>query len=147
MPPERTHPLQVLLVEDDDIDAMAIERAFRKASLDVDVLRTTSAEGALEALLDGKPRPVATPFVILLDLNMPGMGGHEFLDRVRSDERLSSSVIFVLTTSSAETDIQRAYRRQVAGYFVKDTHSGKDHKVVEALRAYITASWLPGDTA
>ena len=145
MPLERQRPPQVLLVEDDDIDAMAVERAFRRAELEVDLVRARSGEEALDVLRGEGPVRVAAPYVVLLDLNMPGIGGRGFLDAVRADERLSSSVVFVLTTSSAHTDIARAYERQVAGYFVKEVDSGSNRSVIEALRAYLAASWLPGD--
>jgi len=142
---ERTGKLQVLLVEDDDIDATAFERALQRAQFDVDLVWCSSAEQALR-VLTGKEEPtLAKPFLVLLDLNMPGMGGHGFLEALRAEEELRSTVVFVLSTSSAERDIEAAYRYQVAGYFVKDIDSGRNRQVVEALRAYSEACWLPGD--
>ncbi len=61
------------------------------------------------------------PYIILLDINMPRMDGHEFLERLRNDEILHRSLVFVLTTSNAQDDIVRAYDQNVAGYVVKES--------------------------
>ena len=57
--------------------------------------------------------------LILLDLNMPRMGGIEFLEELRLDPELSRALVFVMTTSEAEEDRMRAYDRNVAGYILK----------------------------
>ncbi len=60
-----------------------------------------------------------SPCLVLLDLNMPRMGGIEFLDELRRDPLLRRTLVFVMTTSSAEEDRVRAYDRNVAGYIMK----------------------------
>lgn len=142
---ENRHPPSVLLVEDDDIDAMAIQRALKRAELELGLVRATSAEEALRVLRGEAPKKLLDPFVVLLDLNMPGMGGHEFLAELRSDERLAKCVVFVLTTSGSQADIERAYSMQVAGYFVKEIDSGRNEQVTDLLRAYFAACRLPGE--
>jgi CheY-like chemotaxis protein len=62
---------------------------------------------------------VPSPYLVLLDLNMPRMGGIEFLEELRSDPELSHALVFVMTTSEAEEDRMRAYDRNVAGYILK----------------------------
>ena len=62
---------------------------------------------------------VEKPYIILLDLNMPKMNGIEFLDEIRKDPVLGTSVVFVMTTSSHDQDRVSAYERHVAGYVVK----------------------------
>jgi DNA-binding NarL/FixJ family response regulator len=57
--------------------------------------------------------------LVFLDLNMPGMNGHEFLAELRADAELQRTIVFVLTTSDHDRDIQRAYEQNVAGYFLK----------------------------
>ncbi|WDE07561.1 response regulator [Thalassomonas viridans] len=107
----------LFLVEDDDIDAMAIERSLRKQKIANPLLRAYDGAQALEMLRDGT---VAKPYTILLDIQMPRMNGLEFLTELRKDEALADSVVFILTTSEAEQDIVQSYYHHVAGYFVKN---------------------------
>ena len=110
----------ILLVEDDDIDTEAVERAFRKARIANPIMRAKDGIEAL-AMLRGEQgrKPLLHPYLILLDLKMPGMGGLKFLDELRRDPDLSNAVVFVLTTSSDEQDMAKAYEKYVAGYIVK----------------------------
>lgn len=114
--------ITVLLVEDDDIDIMAIKRAFDKAKIANPIVVANDGMDALDKL---KNDGIEKPFLILLDLNMPRMNGLEFLDTIREDEELKDSIVFVLTTSRAEKDKWEAYQRNIAGYIVKD-NVGKD---------------------
>ena len=57
--------------------------------------------------------------MVLLDLNMPRMNGLEFLEELRSDSLISTTPVFVLTTSGRQKDIVAAHRHHVAGYLVK----------------------------
>ena len=106
----------LLMVEDDDIDATAIERALRKLRLLNPVRRARDGQEALDMLRAGTIPP---PFMILLDLNMPRMGGLEFLQTLRGDTALMDAVVFVLTTSKSDEDVMAAYRKHVAGYLLK----------------------------
>ena len=130
-----------LIVDDDIVSIMAIERTIRKLKLENPI--ETARDGA-EALarLRSEPREMA-PYIIVLDLNMPRMGGLEFLSRVRADVELRNSVIFVLTTSDAPDDIARAYDRMVAGYIVKEDTLGSMRKAIEMLDAYVKIVRLP----
>lgn len=119
--------INVLLVEDDDIDAEAVERAFAEHCIENPIYR---AKDGLEALrmLRGENDYVRVPrpFIVLLDMNMPRMNGIEFLDELRLDEMHYDSVVFVLTTSDDERDKIAAYRQHVAAYFVK-SNVGDDY--------------------
>jgi CheY-like chemotaxis protein len=136
--------LQILLVEDDEVAVMAVERALRQHDLDhrlrvardgiegLEVLRGTGGHDRLER-----------PYVILLDLNMPRMSGHEFLEELRSDPELRSSVVFVLTTSDEPEDKMGAYDKFVAGYILK-SKSGRDYNaLIDMLEPYWDIVELP----
>lgn len=110
--------LKVLLVDDDEVDYMNVKRAFKKNKLEH--ILDYQANG-LDAIthLKSVDKTSELPQVILLDINMPKMNGHEFLAELRADERLKHIVVYVLTTSSQNSDIDKAYRKQVSGYLVK----------------------------
>lgn len=105
----------ILLVEDDDIDAKGVERAFKRLKILNSVVRAKDGIEALEFL---ETEAVNRPYIILLDLNMPRMGGLEMLDALRKS-RWKDSVVFVLTTSKADEDKFAAYDQHIAGYIVK----------------------------
>lgn len=139
--------LQVLLVEDDEIDRIAVRRAFRELGLELEIIEADDGAEAL-AIIEGrtdKPTP-RSPFVILLDINMPRMSGHEFLSAIRSGDygpQIRDAVVFVLSTSSAESDIKQAYARHVAGYLVKEDFDRGLLPVVEMIKSYSNVVELP----
>lgn len=117
--------LNILLIEDDDGDAMAVGRAFRKARVANPIVRAIDGRDALELLRSDDRRGLQSPFVVFLDVNMPRMNGHEFLAEIRKDPALRKLIIFMLSTSRDKRDIDAAYDRNVAGYIVKGT-AGED---------------------
>lgn len=123
----------VLLVEDNDIDYEAIERAFARHRIANPVIRAVDGVEALEFLRDGK---VARPYLILLDLNLPRMGGLEFLKTLRQSPDLHDAVVFVLTTSRADEDRANSYAQHIAGYIVKSEVGSGFLRLVELLGAY-----------
>lgn len=119
-------PVHLLLVEDDEIDAMAVKRALREYRVANPMTLARDGLEALEYLRgNGKRKPIPRPNLVLLDINMPRMNGLEFLEALRGDPDLSDTVVFVLTTSSREEDITAAYRKNIAGYMTKQ-NAGKD---------------------
>jgi len=136
--------IRVLLIEDDDVDAMAVKRGFRQAKIANEIIRAKDGVEALE-ILRGKSEISldAKPYVILLDLNMPRMNGFEFLDELRNDPQLAMSVVFILTTSKADEDRMKAYDQKVAGYIVKDEAGKGFLKLIEMLQYYWRIVELP----
>lgn len=130
----------LLVVDDDDIDAIALERALRKLRLLNTLLRARDGREALDMLRSGA---VPAPYIILLDLNMPRMGGLEFLQVLRTDPLLTHAVIFVLTTSKSDEDLVAAYREHVAGYVLKQ-HMDRDFlEVIGLIEHYWRLVELP----
>lgn len=135
--------VSILLVEDDDIDAMGVQRALKQKKILNPVVRARNGKEGLELLqTDGVVR---RPFVILLDLNMPIMNGLEMLAEIRKDPALSRSVIFVMTTSSADEDKMAAYSKHVAGYIVKSNVGEGFLNLIEMLNMYWRVVELPVD--
>lgn len=123
----------IFLVEDDDVDAESIQRAFKKLRIANPVYR---AKDGLEAINKLKNNEVPEPRIILLDLNLPKKTGLEVLEVLRNDERLRSNIVFVLTTSKSDEDICAAYEKNVAGYIVKDEMADSFEQVLKMLSTY-----------
>lgn len=133
--------IRVLLVEDDEIDVMGVKRAFDRSHFKSDIIVAADGMKALEILRDGNS--IMRPYLVLLDLNMPRMGGIEFLDEIRKDDTLKDSVVFVLTTSKASEDMAKAYSRNIAGYIVKSRREGGFIDVAALLDQYSRICELP----
>ena len=110
-------PLNILLVEDDQVDVMNVQRAFKKSRITNPLWTAENGIEALEKLRGGKI-PLHR-LLVLLDLNMPRMNGIEFLKEIRADGDLRHLPVVVLTTSDDERDRIEAYNLNVAGYIVK----------------------------
>jgi len=132
--------VSMLLVEDDEVDAMGIRRAFKQRRISNPLIRAHDGMEALEIL---RSKRVVMPFLILLDLNMPRMGGIEFLQHLRQDKQLKKSVVFVLTTSKSDEDMMAAYVLNVAGYIVKGELTGSFDELVDMLNGYWQIVELP----
>jgi CheY-like chemotaxis protein len=138
-------PLQILLVEDNEIDAMAFERGMKKQGLSNKVVVVGNGVEALKILLGTHPeKMIERPYLIFLDLNMPLMGGLELLEQIRNDENIDISTVFVLTTSEYRSDVLAAYKHQVAGYIVKKSLADSSAKVHDLIQRYEELVLLPG---
>lgn len=113
----------ILVVEDSDDDFHATARAFKKAGLANPVRRCTNGDQALDYLFRrgdyADPEQSPPPGIILLDLNLPGTDGREVLQTIKLDAQLHRIPVIVLTTSSAEQDIQRCYDYGANSYMQK----------------------------
>jgi CheY-like chemotaxis protein len=140
-PPRAIH---FLLVEDDDVEVMAVERAFRTRGFCQSLTVVRDGRAALAALRgEGGQRPLPRPYIILLDLNLPAMSGLEFLRELRRDTAHRSAVVFVLSTSNAEPDRRGAYDQNVAGYVPKSEVGHDFAAMADLLQCYCSLVRLP----
>jgi len=133
--------LNILLVEDDQVDVMNVQRALRKNHILNPLFLAQDGVDALQKLRDGEV-PLSR-LVVLLDLNMPRMGGMEFLREVRGDADLRRLAVVVLTTSDDERDRIEAYDLNVAGYIVKPVTFVGFAEAMNTLNMYWTLVELP----
>jgi CheY-like chemotaxis protein len=135
--PSLGKPIHILLVEDDEVDAEAIVRAFRKQKIANPVTIVSDGIEALEVLRGtGENERLPRPYLILLDINMPRMNGIEFLQVLRQDQELERSIVFMLTTSNRDEDKLAAYDEQIAGYLVKARAGEEFADVINMLNSY-----------
>jgi DNA-binding NarL/FixJ family response regulator len=129
--------VQLLLVEDDDLCITGLERAFKKAKITNPISFAHDGFEALEVLrgTNGRRR-LPRPYLILLDLSMPRVGGIEFLKELRKDEDLKRSVVFVMTTSGAEEEKVEVYNLGVAGYILRSNPADAFQEATSLLEIY-----------
>lgn len=125
----------VLLIEDNPLDYEIVERAFHKARLANPIYHCSNGEEALDFLYRRgpyrDPAQAPRPSLILLDLNLPGMGGHEVLRESKENPDLCVIPVIVLTTSKDTCEVDGAYRAGANSYIVKPV--GFDN-FIEAVR-------------
>lgn len=134
----------ILLVEDDEVDIMNVERALIKNRITNPLFVARNGVEALEMLRrTGPDRLNPFPKLILMDINMPRMNGIELLQRLREDQALSPLTVIVLTTSNEERDKVAAYKLNVAGYILKPVVLEDFIRTVGTLDMYWSLSELP----
>lgn len=131
-------PLTILLVEDDRADQKLIQRSLEDQKIANDLEIVNSGEEGLEFLNECRPcsNGKSLPDLILLDLNMPGMGGKEFLRHVKNDEHFKLIPVVILTTSDSDKDILDTYRLQASGYVKKPVTIEEFKLVMKGIEEY-----------
>lgn len=136
----RNHGKPILLVEDDQLDAMSVRRALKELHVTNPLAHVENGEEALAYLHDAAR---TRPALILLDLNMPVMGGIEFLRVAKMDDDLKRIPVVVLTTSEEQRDKVESFNLGVAGYMRKPVDYKQFVEIMRAIDAYWTVSELP----
>ena len=112
--------IEILLVEDSPTDRLMAQEALRTARLVNNLHCVDNGEEAMAFLRrEGKYADAPKPGLILLDLNMPKMDGREVLCEIKADPVLKFIPVIVLTTSSDEKDVLRAYGAHANSYITK----------------------------
>jgi len=138
--------IHILLVEDDEVDVMNVQRAFKKSNILNPLYMAANGLEALAVLRQENKIEPAMPQarrLILLDLNMPKMNGIEFLRELRQDESLRSIPVIVLTTSNEDRDKVEAYNLNVAGYILKPVTFSNFVEVMATFNRYWMLSEIP----
>jgi CheY-like chemotaxis protein len=136
------HQDVVLLVEDNEEDAILLRRAFLKARVLNSLLVVRDGEEAI-SYLEGTGRysnrlEFPLPRVLLLDLNLPGIDGFEVLRWVRSQHALRNLRVVVLTSSDHISDVNKAYQLGASSFLVKPADLDSLIQIMASFRGY----WL-----
>ena len=128
-----SRPFTVLLVEDELADAELFQDLLSEVAADIHVEHVENGQAALELL----QRPqTPRPDLIVLDLNMPVMNGHDFLVQAKTVPDLRAIPVMVLSTSDHPDDIHRAYDGYASGYVVKPGSYREYTQVLDTVQAY-----------
>jgi CheY-like chemotaxis protein len=135
---EDLRAIKIMLVEDDAGDQKLIRQSLSKQKISNEINISSDAEEALEYLAKAKDGDDSYPLpdLILLDLNMPGIGGKEFLKRIKNDQDLDIIPVVILTTSDSDQDILDSYKLHASGYIKKPVSLDGFNKVIQDLEEY-----------
>jgi CheY-like chemotaxis protein len=127
----------ILLVEDDYMDIINVERELRKLNINLPLHIARNGEEALTLLKSNE----ALPSVIMLDINMPKMNGLELLSWIRNDAELQHLNVFITTTSMEECDRTEAAELHVSGYIEKpltfDTFGDRSSSRIDTFSLFL----------
>ncbi len=134
----KTKP-NILIIDDSESDTILMEEAIKDTSIANNIFIVNDANDALkflrgEAQYKSSPRPN----LIILDLKMPDMDGHEFLSHVKTDDQLKSIPVIVLSTSSDPVDIRKCYELHANCYIEKPVNFMRFKKVISVINDF----WL-----
>lgn len=112
---QQPDPLNILLIEDDSIEVMKLNRTIQTLQLNHTIIEAKNGKEAFK-ILDQKE---VLPDIILLDLNMPIINGVEFLSIMKEQDSLKHIPTIILTTSNNNKDLLQCYKLGIAGYILK----------------------------
>jgi CheY-like chemotaxis protein len=140
-PPERSsRPITILMADDDEDDRDLARDALEGTPLGKRMRFVIDGQDLIDYLRHDGPyattEPVPPPSIILLDLNMPRKDGREALAELKADERLRRIPVVVLTTSSDEVDVQRAYELGASSYITKPVTHAQLTQVMQGVAEY-----------
>ena len=144
MPGIQSHrPLELLIIEDNPGDVLLLEEAFGELQANVNIHVAKDGAEGIEMLLDAKN--AWRPDLILLDLNLPKISGHDVLARIKGSPLTRWIPVIVLTSSRAESDIRRAYESYANAYLRKpSTLDGLLAAARDMKRVWMETAILPG---
>jgi CheY-like chemotaxis protein len=132
-------PVEILLVDDNPGDVRLTREALREAKIANKLTVAMDGMEAMKMLHHHPPHEQCPrPDLILLDLNLPGMDGREILSHIKEDPELKIIPVVVLTSSSAESDVQKSYDLHANCYIVKPVNFDRLMEVVQMVEGF----WL-----
>lgn len=130
-------PFEILLLEDELADAHLVRISLQEARVHCQLHHRLDGREGLDFLKRKPPdQDAPRPDLILLDLNMPRMNGHEFLHTVKADDDLCDIPVVVLTTSEVERDVEASFKHGASGYITKPVNIEQFTQAIAQLSDY-----------
>jgi CheY-like chemotaxis protein len=132
----------ILLVEDDQMDVMNVQRELRKQNISVPLIHAKNGREALNLLRgENGETKISRPSLVMLDLNMPRLNGLELLKILRTDPEFNDLNVFIMTTSDLDVDRSGATDLGVSGYIIKpltfDSFGGEGGGTVDSFSLFL----------
>lgn len=129
--------IEILLVEDNPGDVRLTQEAFKGLSTETTIHVAIDGDEALEFLSRRRDADSdSVPDIVLLDLNLPRMGGLEFLEAIQEEPELARTPVLVLTSSNAIEDVLESYELAANAYLTKPTDPDEYAAMVEAVAEF-----------
>jgi CheY-like chemotaxis protein len=138
----------ILMVEDDEGHATLVRRNLRRAGFTAEPVHLRDGQELIDYVHHRGPwsdRPAHESVAMILDLNMPRLGGTEVLERIKRDEAFAHIPVFVMTTTDDPVELDRCYELGAAACFVKPVDYGAFAEMIQRLGALLKTAWLPGE--
>lgn len=129
---------RIVLLEDNPDDVLLTVMAFARSGVEDEIVVLPDGDEAVAALIPPHGEPRVTPALVLMDVNLPKIGGLEVLRRIRADERTSTVPVIMLSTSREQRDIRASYRLGANSFVRKPLSYTHFEAAVRTLVAY----WL-----
>ena len=138
------HPVNIVMIEDDEGHARLIERNIRRAGISNDVHHFLDGTSALDYLFNHVEGPARNgPALVLLDLNLPDMSGTEILARIKSEPKMKRTPVVVLTTTDDKVEIQRCYDLGCNVYITKPVNYESFAEAIKQLGLFLSVIQVP----
>lgn len=124
-----------MLVEDDQVDIMTVERGLKKLGVINKLVTVNNGEEALQYLESSEDE---LPCMILLDINMPKMNGHECLKQLKSHPAFKNIPVIMLTSSMEQQDVDQGFALGISGYILKPVDYDQFIDAIQVLNSYWT---------
>ena len=139
------HPVNIVMIEDDEGHARLIEKNIRRAGISNSIRHFTDGTSALHYLYEAPEGPARNgPALILLDLNLPDMSGTDILARIKSEGPLRRTPVVVLTTTDDKVEIQRCYDLGCNVYITKPVNYENFADAIRQLGLFLSVIQVPG---
>jgi CheY-like chemotaxis protein len=134
---------KILLVEDDQGHAELVKMNLERSGIENEIMHFENGRQAVDFLL-GKQSADDTKYLMILDINMPGMNGLQVLDRIKSNQMTKSIPIIVLTTASDEKEIEYCYDLGCNVFITKPLDYSSFSQAMQDLGSFLKTAKIQG---
>lgn len=142
---KKYNEVTIVLIDDDSVDREAVRRCFAEERILNPIVEAQNGQEGLDLIRRRSDESTLGPYIVLLDLNMPTMNGREFLKELRGDAEHKNAIVFVLTTSNHQDDIDACYDMKVSGYIAKQNFSSDFHEAIKMFSSFWKVVEFPSD--
>ncbi len=134
---DKTKPVEILLIDDDEGDILLTQEAFKTGKIANNLHVVMDGEQAMHYLhKEGEYRHAVTPDLILLDINLPKKDGRQVLAEIKADVELRCIPVVIMTSSKSEQDVLKSYKLHANSYIIKPVSMSKFSQIVSAIEGF-----------